>query len=175
MDASSFHYWVNMDIEKILTNLEMHYEKITAEGHRNIRATHKTTLEITREDYLTPRGTCIIGIKASKAASDLSPETKRLLRTRGCRVYLFIVVGGKVDFVEAWSDPRLTLTNPYSIVVRKSNYVDNRTIAVNANKAARDIDRAIIEHLVRGEKVTAYLVVTKSSIKNFIKSHQITE
>ena len=170
-----FRCWANMDIERILTNLEVHYEKIIAEGHRNIRATHNTTLEITREDYLTPRGTCIIGIKANKAASDLSPKMKQLLKTSGYRVYLFIIVREKMDFVEARSDPRLVLTNPYSIVIRKSDYIDDRTVAINANKAARDIDRAIVEYLIRGEKITAYLLVTKNSIKNFIKSRQITE
>lgn len=170
-----FRCWANMGIERILTNLKVHYEKIIAEGHRNIRATHNTTLEITREEYLTPRGTCIIGIKANKAASDLSPKMKQLLKTSGHRVYLFITVGEKVDFIEARSDPKLMLTNPCSIVIRKSDYIDDRTIAVNANKAARDIDRAIVEHLIQGEKLTAYLVVTKNSIKNFIKSRQITE
>ncbi|HIP75502.1 MAG TPA: DUF371 domain-containing protein, partial [Thermococcus paralvinellae] len=41
-------------------------EIIHCYGHENIKATHKSTLEITKEDFLTPRGDCIICIKADK-------------------------------------------------------------------------------------------------------------
>ena len=47
-------------------------EVIYARGHENIKATHKTTMEITKDPYLTPRGDCIIAVKANKAALDLS-------------------------------------------------------------------------------------------------------
>ena len=39
-------------------------EIVIARGHPNIRATHKTTLEVTKEKELSPRGDCIIGICA---------------------------------------------------------------------------------------------------------------
>jgi len=167
--------WVSMGIERILSSLKVYYEKIVAEGHENIKATHSTTLEITKEGYLTPRGTCIIGIRADKAASDLSSKTKQLLRTSGYKVYLLIIVKGRIDIAEARSDPRLILADRNSIVIRKSDYIDDRTVAVNADKAARDIDRTIVKDLTRGEKLTAYLVITEENIKNFIKSLKITE
>lgn len=53
-------------------------------GHVNVRARHRTTIEITRDDYLTPRGgDCIIGIKADKGLSGISPNLRRLLRRMG--------------------------------------------------------------------------------------------
>ncbi|RLF17024.1 MAG: DUF371 domain-containing protein, partial [Thermoprotei archaeon] len=35
-------------------------EEIIAWGHPNIRALHRSTMEITKEPYVTPRGDCII-------------------------------------------------------------------------------------------------------------------
>ncbi|MCD6301577.1 MAG: DUF371 domain-containing protein, partial [Staphylothermus sp.] len=49
-------------------------------GHPNIRATHKTTLEITKEPHVTPRGDCIIAVNATKATKDLDPELKNIIR-----------------------------------------------------------------------------------------------
>ena len=36
-------------------------------GHPFIQCIHNTTIEITKDNYLTKKGTCILGIKASKA------------------------------------------------------------------------------------------------------------
>ncbi len=36
----------------------------TAQGHPNILATHKTTLEITKDTEVTGEGGCIIAVKA---------------------------------------------------------------------------------------------------------------
>ncbi len=38
--------------------------KFSCYGHPNIKATHVKTLEITKDDGLSERGDCIIGIKA---------------------------------------------------------------------------------------------------------------
>ncbi|HID73268.1 TPA: DUF371 domain-containing protein [Candidatus Micrarchaeota archaeon] len=48
------------------------HDVVTARGHPNIRAEHETTFEVTTEPSLTPRGDCIVGVQADKAASDLS-------------------------------------------------------------------------------------------------------
>ncbi|MFX1265712.1 MAG: DUF371 domain-containing protein, partial [Promethearchaeota archaeon] len=37
-----------------------------AYGHANVTGSHQTTVEITSESTLTPRGTCIVGIRADK-------------------------------------------------------------------------------------------------------------
>ncbi len=127
-------------------------EVIHCRGHENVRATHKSTLEFTREDYLTPRGDCILCVSADKSLKDLSEDFKRALRM-GKRLIVRIKVGGFVEEVIAHGDPRLILDHEHSMVVRKSTYIDARTLAVRANKAARDIDRLIVELLRNPETV----------------------
>lgn len=123
-------------------------ERITCWGHENVRATHRSTLEFTKEDYLTPRGDCILCIKADKGMDDLSEDFKRALR-EGRRLRIVIRAGNIEDEVIAWGDGRLILSHPLSIVVRKSEYVDGRTLALRANKAAKDIRRDLVELLKR--------------------------
>ncbi|NJE62432.1 DUF371 domain-containing protein [Thermococcus sp. 21S7] len=128
-------------------------EVIRCRGHENVRATHKSTLEFTKEDYLTPRGDCILCIEADKGINDLSDEFKSALRA-GKRLLIRIKVGNLVDDVLAEGSPGLILDHDFSMVVRKSDYIDARTLAVRANKAARDIDRKIVE-LLKSPETTA--------------------
>ncbi|AMM54986.1 DUF371 domain-containing protein [Pyrococcus kukulkanii] len=121
-------------------------EVIRCRGHPNVKATHRSTLEVTKENYLTPRGDCIICISADKALADLNPKIKEAIR-QGKKIKIRIRVGELVDEVIAQGDPRLTLESEVSMVIRKSNYVDGRTLAIKANKAAKDIDRKLIERL----------------------------
>ncbi|AFL95695.1 hypothetical protein CL1_1496 [Thermococcus cleftensis] len=127
-------------------------EVIRCRGHENVKATHRSTLEFTKEDYLTPRGDCILCIEADKGINDLREEFKAALRT-GRRLRIRIKVGGLVDEVLAEGSPRLILDHGYSMVIRKSDYVDARTLAIRANKAARDIDRRIVELLKNPETI----------------------
>ncbi|NJE04469.1 DUF371 domain-containing protein [Thermococcus sp. MV11] len=127
-------------------------EVIRCRGHENVKATHRSTLEFTKEDYLTPRGDCILCIEADKGINDLREEFKAALRA-GRRLRIRIKVGGLVDEVLAEGSPRLILDHGYSMVIRKSDYVDARTLAIRANKAARDIDRRIVELLKNPETI----------------------
>lgn len=126
-------------------------EIIRCRGHENVRATHRSTLEFTKEDYLTPRGDCILCIEADKGINDLSDEFKAALRA-GKRLLIRIKVGDLVDEVLAEGSPGLILDHDFSMVVRKSGYIDARTLAIRANKAARDIDRKIVELLKSPER-----------------------
>jgi len=122
-------------------------EIITAYGHELIRATHETTFEITKEESITPRGDCIIAVRADKSVADLSREFKELARKRGAEITIIIESNGERDTVKAYGDPRLRFTHPTDIVVRKSMYICNRTLAVKADKAAKDISRKLIGKL----------------------------
>ena len=124
-------------------------ETFTAKGHRNIRATHRTTLEITKELHLTPRGDCVVAIGSEKGAADLSRELLKAVKM-GARVVLVIEAGGRREVVQGRGDPRITLTHPADIVVRKSVYVDSRTLMVGADKAAADLDRELVRTLKEG-------------------------
>ncbi len=144
------------------------YDIVKAYGHPNIRATHRTTLEITREEHLTPRGDCIIGVRADKAAKDLSLSLKNILKNPDSILVVVIEVDEYRDIVLAQGDPRLLFTSNDKIIIRKSNYVEPATIGVKSNKAARDIDRGIIE-ILRNKPdtvLTMYLIgLTLDEIK----------
>jgi len=121
-------------------------EEVIAYGHSNIKATHESTLEITKEDFLTERGDCIIGIKANKSVNDFSEEFKIALKS-GAKVKITIKVDELEDTFYAYGSPALKLTSDKSIVIRKSDYIDERTAAILSTKAAKDIKREIIERL----------------------------
>ncbi|WP_461866405.1 DUF371 domain-containing protein [Thermococcus sp.] len=126
-------------------------EVITCYGHENVRATHRSTLEFTKDEYLTPRGDCILCIRADKGLKDLDEKFKKALKG-GKKLLVRIRVNGYVDEVVAYGDKRLTFESENSIIIRKSTYIDDRTLAIKASKAAGDIDRKIVEKLKNPEQ-----------------------
>ncbi|MFP3316976.1 MAG: DUF371 domain-containing protein [Candidatus Nanopusillus sp.] len=119
---------------------------IKAKGNKLIKATHKSTLEITKDSFLTERGDCIIGISSNYSVKDLPEDLKDHLLNEG-KIKITIKVDDLIDDIIAYGSKRLLLTNDKSIVIRKSNYIDDRTLAINSNKSAIDIDRKLIERL----------------------------
>ncbi|MEM1707241.1 MAG: DUF371 domain-containing protein [Sulfolobales archaeon] len=144
--------------------MEYCVDVVTFEGHVNVRATHPTSLEVTRDDYLTPRGDCIIGIKSSKGASDLRQCLKDDLKRGGTLLGIIVTNSGLFDYFVAEGSERLTLKNARKLIVRKSHYVDDSTIGLRSNKSSRDLDRALVEALKRGEKGYLVLVTSRSKI-----------
>ncbi|MGQ9530253.1 MAG: DUF371 domain-containing protein [Candidatus Bathycorpusculaceae bacterium] len=122
-------------------------EVILAYGHKNIQATHPSTLEITKEKELSKRGDCIIAVSANKALRDLNTEFKEHLRRENAKLKLLIEAGEISNSVNASGSTKLILTHPTDIVIRKSNYICNRTLAIQANKAAIDLSRKLVEKL----------------------------
>jgi hypothetical protein len=131
---------------------------VKALGHPNILATHKTTIEIIEEDFLTREGDCIIGVRADKGLADLDEGFKELLRL-GRKITITLECNGFKEVVRARGDPRLTFESPTSMIIRKSDYVCGRTLCVRADKAAADLDRRLIEELKKGGRLTATLEV----------------
>ncbi len=132
-------------------------------GHKNVRAEHETTFEITKEHGLTPRGDCIIGVKANKALKDFSDCFRRLARSSSTRIHVVIVSeDGLVDVASGWGSEGLTYEDPIRIIVRRSSYVSENTAAVRADKAARDLSRALINSLRRGSRAVAVFIAVRS-------------
>jgi len=128
-------------------------ELIIAHGHKNVKATHKSTFEITKDEELSDRGDCIIAVSADKGLFDLKPEFKELLRIENARLTIVIDAGGVAEIVKAFGSPRLSLSHPTDIVVRKSDYICHRTLAVKADKAACDLSRVLVERLKNPKQV----------------------
>ena len=122
-------------------------EAIVGYGHKNIQATHKTTLEFTKDKHLSKKGDCIVAVAADKALADLSAEFKENLRKPHAKLIILIEAGEIIEQVNAYGSPRLILTHPTDMVIRKSDYVCSRTLAVHVDKAAQDLSKAIVEKL----------------------------
>jgi hypothetical protein len=122
-------------------------EKIRAHGHCLVQATHKTTFEITKKEYLTRKGNCIISVKSDKTLIDLNRDFKECVKKKNSEITITIEACGVSDVIKATGDPRLTFDNKTDIVVRKSNYVCGRTLAINSNKGALDLSRKLVEKL----------------------------
>jgi len=122
-------------------------EVVRARGHENIRSTHKTTFEITKEPTLTKRGDCIIAIGATKGAADLCFEFKEAAKKEGAQITITIEVGDLKEVVKAEGNPRLIFLHASDLVVRKSDYVCGRTIAIKADKAAADLSRELVRKI----------------------------
>jgi hypothetical protein len=135
-------------------------EVIFGYGHENIQATHKTTLEFTKDMYLSKKGDCIVTVATDNALTDLSAEFKENLRKPHAKLTLTIEAGGIIEQVNAHGSPQLILSHPTDVVIRKSDYVCNRTLAIHADKAAQDLSKDFVEKLKNPkQKVTITLEV----------------
>ncbi|MEM3084933.1 MAG: DUF371 domain-containing protein [Nitrososphaerales archaeon] len=122
-------------------------EQIIFFGHRNVRAMHERTIELTKAREITLRGDCIIGVNANKACADLSDALKHRLRGENSVVRLSIMVGEYVYSFKAFGTSSLTLADKHDMVLRKSTFICPRTVAVGCSRASNDIPKSIIQLL----------------------------
>lgn len=106
--------------------------KFTAYGHPNISSTHKNTFEFTKDNEVTKTGDCIVGVNADFSLLEL----KKLLNNKSIRITIY-VDDQKEDII---ATPNKSFNSEYEIVVRKTDFVSERTLAINANKAAVDFN-----------------------------------
>ncbi len=118
-----------------------------AYGHRNVVAEHKTTLELTSQDFLTRQGTCIIGVRTGLTLKTLDNGIKELVRSADTEIRLRLTADGLTDEVVGHGSPGLTYEDSMSMVARTSDFECGRTIMVGADKAASDIRRDLVEKL----------------------------
>jgi hypothetical protein len=122
-------------------------ESVTFRGHPSVRSLHPTTIEVTTEESLTDSGDCIIGVGAAKGCAGLDEQTKEAIRQRGSMVTLRLVVGPLSFRMSASGDPRLQLSHSHDIVIRRSDFISDRTLAIRADAAAKDIPREMVNLL----------------------------
>jgi uncharacterized protein len=134
--------------------------ELRAKGHRNVLSTHRNTFEFTQEEHLTPRGDCIVAVAADKTMADLPEEFKAALRREDAGIEITIECGGQAEKVTASGSPKLLLTHPTDFVIRRSDFICARTLAVRADKAAVDLSRQLVEELKRGGPVLIKLDVS---------------
>jgi len=136
-------------------------EQILAFGHTNVLAIHPTTLMITKDKELTKQGDCVIAVGADKAVADLSPEFKQKLQEPTVKLTVEIEVDGLIEQVTAYGSPKLDFSNKVDMVVRKSDFTSDRTLAIKADKAAIDLPQGFVEKLKNpNQQVKITLTVT---------------
>ena len=122
--------------------MQMKYT-FTAHGHPNILATHKTTLEITKDSELTKKGNCIIAV-----AADFSLQRiKELVGScqNGDKIGLIIEAAGIKEKIVAVVNK--DFSSDKEIVLRKGGFISERTLGINADKAAAGLGRELVEKL----------------------------
>ena len=121
--------------------------EIEFSGHENIRSNHQKTIEITKESKLTPQGDCIIGVNATSSCSDLPQELKDKLKVPESKVTFSIQVGEHEFVTKGRGHPGLILTHSEDIVIRKSDFICPRTLAVKCDKASDLLPRDMVSLL----------------------------
>jgi uncharacterized protein len=122
-------------------------EVIWAFGHPNISAIHPTTLMITKDKHVLQNGDCIVAAGADKAAPDLSPQFKEALRQPNAKLTIILEASGESAQINASGAPNLLLSHPKDMVVRKSEFISDRTIGVRSDKAASGVPRPLIKKM----------------------------
>jgi len=135
-------------------------EEILAFGHENILATHPTTLMITKDKELTKQGDCIIAIGADKAVSNLSTEFKQKLRETNTKLNMTIEINGFIEQITAYGSTELDFSNNNDMVIRKSNFTSDRTLAIKADRAAKDLPREFVKNLKLNQQIKITLILT---------------
>lgn len=133
--------------------------EIQFSGNKNIRSNHPKTIEITKESHLTPKGDCIVGINATSSCADLPQELKDKLKVSDTKVTFSINVGEYEFTIHGRGHPDLILTHSEDIVIRKSDFICPRTLAVKCDKASDLLPREMVS-LLQDPKTKGTFTIT---------------
>ena len=122
-------------------------EEIQFCGHKNIRSLHTRTIEITKDPNLTLNGDCIIGVSATKSCYDLTSAMKNKIRRNRSIVEIDLIVEPFSIKIHGIGNDNLLLTHLHDIVLRKSNFICDRTLCLSCNVSAIQIPRKMIDLL----------------------------
>ena len=125
----------------------MKIEEIEFYGHSNVTGTHKSTLEITTEKHLTDKGDCIIGVNAKTACNTLNSKIKEEIQKDNNQITIELIVEDMKFKTKAMGSSELSLKHKKDIVLRKSAFTCTRTVGINAENAAIDVPREMINKL----------------------------
>jgi hypothetical protein len=129
-------------------------ETVHARGHQHVSAEHASTLEVTSDDFLTPAGDCILGIEADRVPADFDAAFVEACQDAEATIRLTIEAGGYTETVTGTGHPDLTFEGDRSHVCRTSDHVDDRTVMIEADGAATDVSRDLVDALADGAEVT---------------------
>lgn len=129
--------------------------KFNAYGHPNILATHKTTLEFTKDKELSLKGDCIVGVNAD---FELEKLKKFIQKSKNKKITIIIeTINHKIQ-EKITAELNSNFNSNKEFVVRKTDFVSERTFATSSNKAAFDLNRQLIEFLKKnGDRICVFI------------------
>ena len=124
-----------------------------ANGHENVTSKHKSTFEITTDKNLTLKGDCIIGLNSDITLNDLPEKLKKQIQTDKQKIQLILETKNAKDIIIGEGSSDLTLNHLTDMVCRKSNFTCSRTLMINCDKAAKDLNSNLIKDLSNKSKL----------------------
>lgn len=131
--------------------------KFHAFGHPNILGTHKTTLEFTKDKELTRNGNCIIGVDAD---FDLN-ELKEFIKKSKLKIIITIETPDQKNKETIKAELNPSFNHNSELVIRKTDFLSDRTLATKANKAAFEINKELIRFLKEKKNKIVVLIQNK--------------
>ena len=128
-------------------------------GHPNVTSRHRTTFEFTKDTEIGITADCIIGVKSPVSMEDIPEEMIRAIRNDKTLVTLRLETENAVDEIKGYGNHELTLDHPTDMVSRKSDYKCNRTLMINADKAACDLKKELIRDLKNSKPLKVTIIV----------------
>ena len=134
--------------------------KFNAYGHTNILATHKTTLEFTKDKELSLKGDCIVGVNADFELQQLKQFIKK---SDIKKITIKIQTISKSTKIKETINAELNknFNSKREFVIRKTNFISKRTFAINSNKAAFDLNRHLINFLEEKDNKISIIIENK--------------
>ena len=137
--------------------------KIKTKGHKNVTSHHKSTFEITKDAEIGPTADCIIGTDMDKSMFDFPDEFKKAIVDSNTKIQVILDSENGHDEITGYGHEDLTLTHPTDIVCRTSDFTCSRTLMINSDKAARDLDSALIEDLKNEKSMEVTIKILNNS------------
>ncbi|HHT19330.1 MAG: DUF371 domain-containing protein [Euryarchaeota archaeon] len=130
-----------------------------AKGHPNVTSQHRSTFEVTQEKEIRLAADCIVGVASKVSLNDMPSQMKEAIRDEKTHIKVILETENSEDEITGYGHPSLTLDHPTDMVCRKSSYTCNRTLMINANKAAVDLNQQLVDDLKSGKKLTVKIIV----------------
>ena len=137
--------------------------KFNAWGHQNILGTHKTTLEFTKDGQLSLQGDCILGINSDFDTEKLKEFIKN---SKTGKISIIIQASGKKIKEEITAELNPNFCSERDLVIRKTDFISERTFAVKSSKSSFEINRQLINYLQENNK--KIIIVIKNRQNNYL-------
>ena len=129
-------------------------------GHKNVLGAHRTTFEFTKDEELSLRGDCIVGVRAD---FDLGRIKDFIKSSKGKKITIKISAIKNNERIEEIISAELNLhfKSNNEIIIRKTAFSSERTFAINADKSSIELNRTLIDFLKEGRNKVTITVENK--------------